>query len=373
MTVTVVATVTERRPGVWFARVFLPPSVDGERGRQVGKVFRGAKKTAMADIARWEADLRGTAPGTVGTTVAELLTLWQEAKAFDWQPTTLRDQRSRCAAIARDLGTVRLLDLDPFKIDAWVARMRRRGVGEGAVRSRVAALRAALSWGMSRRMLRSNPVVEAAPRVRYGRRTMRPDPEQVVAVLAAARQEGPRPALALRMAAVTGARAAEVVALQWDDLDGHRLRVGRQRHSIGRDALVRPGTKTGAARTVVLDDRTVAAITEWQHEVTEIVGADTTWILAEPGWSEPPSPRWLYDCFVRAAQKSGIPTGRANGLVLHDLRHWAASTALRDGHDLVTVAARLGHSPETLLRVYAQEIEEGQTDVAASLAARLDG
>ncbi|MGH9116763.1 MAG: hypothetical protein ACRD0A_02455 [Acidimicrobiales bacterium] len=58
--------------------------------------------------------------------------------------------------------------------------------------------------------------------------------------------------------------------------------------------------------------------------------------------------------------------------MLHDLRHWAASTALRDGHDAVTVAARLGHSPDTLLRVYAQEIEEGQVGVAASLAARLD-
>ena len=62
-----------------------------------------------------------------------------------------------------------------------------------------------------------------------------------------------------------------------------------------------------------------------------------------------------------------------SGIVLHDLRHWAASTALRDGHDPVTVAARLGHSPETLLRIYAQEIEHGQVDVAASLAARLDG
>lgn len=197
----------------WLARVFLPPAVDGERGRQVGKVFRGRKKAVKAEIAQWEADLRGTAPGTVGTTVADLLTLWQEAKAFDWQPTTIRDQRSRCAAITRDLGTVRLLDLDPFKIDAWMTQMRRRGVGEGAVRSRVGALRAALSWGMSRRMLRSNPVVEAAPRVRSGRRTMRPDPEQVVALLAAAREEGTRAFLGLRLAAVTGARAAEVVAL----------------------------------------------------------------------------------------------------------------------------------------------------------------
>jgi integrase len=159
--------------------------------------------------------------------------LWQEAKQSDWQPTWTRDYAGRCRAITSAIGSVRLVDLDPFRVDAWVAEMRKAGVGEGAIRSRVSALRSALSWGISR--------------------------------------------------------------------------------------------------------------------------------------------RWLYEVFMRAAKRAGIPAGRDKGIVLHDLRHWAASTALRDGHDPVTVAARLGHSPETLLRVYAQEIEHGQADVAASLAARLDG
>ena len=64
------ATIIERQPGVYFARVFLPPSAAGEKGRQVGKVFRGGKKAVRADVAEWEASPRGTAPGTVGATVA---------------------------------------------------------------------------------------------------------------------------------------------------------------------------------------------------------------------------------------------------------------------------------------------------------------
>jgi integrase len=367
-----VATITQRQPGVWFARVFLPPIAEGEKGRQVGKVFRGTKKAVQAEVADWEADLRGTAPGTVGATVADLLRLWQEAKAFDWQPTTARDHRSRSGLIVRDIGHVRLRDLDPFRIDAWVAQMRRDGVGEGAVRSRVSALRAALSWGISRRMLRSNPIVEAAPRLHNGRRSARPEPEQVVAILEAARSEGPRAALGLRIAAVTGARVAEVVALRWDDLKGDRLQICRQRHSNGGEVLIRSRTKTGGSRSVVLDAGTVDAIHAWHREADEIVGAPTEWMLSEPGASIPPSPRWLHETFVRAAALAGVRAGR-EGIVLHDLRHWAASTALRDGHDPVTVAARLGHSPETLLRVYAQEVEQGQEGVAASLASRLGG
>jgi integrase len=367
-----VATITERRPGVFFARVWLPPTSDGQPGRQVGKVFHGGKKDVRAQVAAWEAELRGTAPASVGATVADLLRLWLEAKQFDWQPTSARDYAGRCRFISDAIGSVRLVDLDPFRVDAWVSDMRKSGVGEGAIRSRVSTLRSAISWGISRRMLRSNPVSEAKPKVRNNRRTTRPEPEQVVALLAAAAQEDQRAALGLRLAAVTGARAGEVVALRFDDLTGDRLRIGRQRHSLDGEALIRTRTKSGDGRVVVLDKATVRAIEEWQRTADELVGAPTEWMLAEPGAPVPPSPRWLYEVFMRAAKRAGIPAGRDKGIVLHDLRHWAASTALRDGHDPVTVAARLGHSPETLLRIYAQEIEHGQVDVAASLAARLD-
>jgi integrase len=323
-------------------------------------------------VAHWEAELRGTAPSSVGATVADLLQLWLDAKRSDWQPTTARDYASRVRSITDAIGAVRLVDLDPMQIDAWVASMRKEGVGEGAIRSRVSALRSAISWGISRRMLRSNPVSEARPKVRNNRRSARPEPQQVVALLAAAAREDDRAALGLRIAAVTGARAGEVVALRFDDLTGDRLRIGRQRHSVDGDALIRARTKSGHDRVVVLDPSTVKAIEAWRRHADELVGAPTEWMLSEPGARVPPSPRWLYEVFLRAAKRAGIPAGRDRGIVLHDLRHWAASTALRDGHDPVTVAARLGHSPETLLRIYAQEIEHGQVDVAASLAARLD-
>jgi len=366
------ATVTERKPGVWFARVFLPASADGPQ-RQVGKVFRGPKKAVRAEISAWEAELRGRAPSSVGATVADLLAAWQEARAHEWQPTTARDHQSRAALVAADLGAVRLVDLDPLRIDAWLAQLRRRGVGVGAIRGRAATLKAAASWGVSRRMLRSNPVADAAPRLRTGRRSARPEAAQVVALLAAAAEDSVRAGLALRIIAVTGAREAEVVALAFDDVAGDTLHIRRQRHSAGGEPLVREWTKTGGERKVALDPTTAAAINEWRDEVTAVVGGTTRWMLAEPGAAVPPSPRWLRDVFMRAAARAGVPAGRQAGFVLHDLRHWAASTALRDGHDPVTVAARLGHSPETLLRVYAQEIEQGQVGVAASLAARLDG
>jgi hypothetical protein len=157
-----VATVTGRRPGVYFARVFVPATADAP-ARQVGRVFRGPKKAVRAEIALWEAEIQGRAPSGIAATVADLLKLWQEANAHEWQPTTARDYRGRARLIAEDLGDVRLLDLDPLRVDRWLAQLRRRGLKEGAIRGRMSALKAAASWGVSRRLLRSNPVVDAAP------------------------------------------------------------------------------------------------------------------------------------------------------------------------------------------------------------------
>lgn len=110
----------------------------------------------------------------------------------------------------------------------------------------------------------------------------------------------------------------------------------------------------------------------WRAEVSALVDGEVgRWMFARPGAADPPSPRWLYDGFRRSAKTAGVEVGRDAGFVFHDLRHWAGSVALRDGHDPVTVAARLGHSPDTLLRVYAQEIADGQAGVASSIVARL--
>ena len=81
--------------------------------------------------------------------MADLLAMWQDARASEWQPTTVRDCRNRAARIVEDMGTVCLVDLDLLRVDGWLARMRRRGVGAGAIQGRVSTLKAAASWGVS--------------------------------------------------------------------------------------------------------------------------------------------------------------------------------------------------------------------------------
>jgi integrase len=71
--------------------------------------------------------------------------------------------------------------------------------------------------------------------------------------------------------------------------------------------------------------------------------------------------------FERKARKVlGLPKLR-----LHDLRHTHGSRLIAAGLPITVVAARLGHTPEVLLRIYAHELKaaEEQRAVADTLAA----
>ena len=120
--------------------------------------------------------------------------------------------------------------------------MRHEGVGEQAIRNRHMVLRASLVQAMRWGWITSNPAALAkltqpktAPR---GAMT----PDEVRRVLAAAHDIDPAAELALRLAAMTGARRAELAALRWTDLDGDRLTIERgDRHRPERGAPWRSG------------------------------------------------------------------------------------------------------------------------------------
>ncbi|GAC1606541.1 MAG: hypothetical protein NVS3B21_36360 [Acidimicrobiales bacterium] len=58
---------------------------------------------------------------------------------------------------------------------------------------------------------------------------------------------------------------------------------------------------------------------------------------------------------------------------LHDLRHRSATQAIGSGHDIRTVAGRLGHANAAMiLRVYAHVLERSDPALASSLASALD-
>jgi integrase len=172
--------------------------------------------------------------------------------------------------------------------------------------------------------------------------------------------------VALRLACVTGARRSELAALRWEDLQGPRLTIDssiavlrdRSPEGVGRPQLRDDPTKTGTSRVVTLDAVTLAAL-DWLRAHPGMLGP---WVLAHG--SRPISPDRISAWWRRARDAAGIDEKWR----LHDLRHWSATTSIAAGHDVRSVAARLGHSnPAMTLRVYAHAVEAADAALAETL------
>lgn len=217
-------------------------------------------------------------------------------------------------------------------------------------------------------MVSANPVAAAPPK--RAKRTHRDvmSAEDVSAVLAVADEVHPLAPLAFRLAAVVGARRAEIAALRWDRLDGDQLTID-QAVAVNRAVktgepgrLVVSATKTGDRRRLTLDATTLSHLEDARAKATG------PWVFGEG--DEPPNPDKIGHWWARARQLSGIDKRWR----LHDVRHWSATHAIAGGHDLRSVAARLGHSdPTTTMRTYAHAVASRDAAIAETLANELDG
>ena len=190
---------------------------------------------------------------------------------------------------------------------------------------------------------------------------------EVRVVIAAAATIDPMAALALRLAAVAGARRAEVAAMQWDKIVDGKLTIDSSieevRHEDGTKEFVDAPTKTANSRVVRLDTSTLAEIEALRAERSSV----SRYMFAID--DAPPPPARIGWWWTRARDLAGLDKKWR----LHDLRHWSATIGISSGHDVRTVAGRLGHAnPAMTLRVYAHAVENADASLAAHLGDLLD-
>ena len=368
------ATVRERSPGVWEVRAFTGRDAQG-RPTQVSRTVRGAKRDANRVAA--ELTVRRSS-GAAKVTMAELLDLWTEQNEPAWAVSTTQNQKSRVAMVKTDpIAKIRLVRLTAVDVDRWHARLARAGVGEGSIRNQHQTLRAAVTQAVRWGWVTTNVVAVAqlgrrkqAPRGAMGEDDVR-RVLQGVTELADEFEVEPAAAVALRLAAVTGARRSELAALRWDDLEGDRLAIDSSMAIIRHGKPGAPQsptlrddpTKTANRRTVTLDRTTVGQL----EDLKRLQGSYGPWILSVG--ERPVNPERIAAWWRRARDRAGVDKRWR----LHDLRHWSATTSIARGHDIRTVANRLGHAnPAMTLRVYAHAVESADGPVADMLGEVLD-
>jgi integrase len=209
------------KAGAWRLRVDGPRDpITGKRVQVNATVRapdnRAGAKAADAELAKMILQVeRGETLPRSGVTVGELLERWVEHRRpsceerSPGQPdATLARMRNH---IIPKIGKIRLEKLRPVDIDQMYSKWRADGMAESTVRRLHSILHAALHQAMRWDLITSNPADRIeAPRPARKRRAA-PSDKLLTAILAAADADM---ICYLRLAAVTGARRGQMVALR---------------------------------------------------------------------------------------------------------------------------------------------------------------
>ncbi len=266
-----------RRGDAWELRVYVGTDPVTGKQRYASRTVRGGKREAQRALNEMVSDAeRGLVVRTNATT-GELIEAWFEHAAGDFSPKTVKETRG---FIDRNLlpavGAVPLSKLKASDLDRFYRRLLTSGaVGAGGlapatVRRIHGILRRALAQGVKWGWLGVNPAATTTPpRVPHPEITP-PSSTDLTRVLRRASESSPELACFLVLAAATGARRSELMALRWRDVDIADGTVRIERGVVmGPAGLVEKDTKTHAARRVALDERTVQIVTDHSVRMTE--------------------------------------------------------------------------------------------------------
>ena len=202
-----------------------------------------------------------------------------------------------------------------------------------------------------------------------------PSVEQLTTILHDAEALHPQWAAMIALAAVTGMRRGEILALRQSDVSDGTIHVRRSLVYTPLTGTVEGPTKTRQLRKVALDaigmaviERQMSALREASETLRLSPVADPYLFFSEPDGATPFHPDSITKVFRRLADAHGW-----RELHFHSLRHFTATQLIAAGVDIRTVSGRLGHSdPSVTLRVYAHVLEAKDRE-AAEIMGRLLG
>ncbi|MFL6832410.1 MAG: tyrosine-type recombinase/integrase, partial [Xanthobacteraceae bacterium] len=193
------------------------------------------------------------------------------------------------------------------------------------------------------------------------------------------------------VAAFTGARRSEILALRWSDVDFEKktLRIERAVEQIHGQPLALKEPKTARGRrTITIDDDLITMLRAEREKPLRLLagvpdGTQVALIVQLPDdalmFPNPPAPGEDFS-FTKLRSPDSTTKEFARrarrlfpGLRLHDLRGTHETLLLDAGVPVHVVAARCGHDPAVLLRSYAKRTKKADTSAAAVISALAKG
>jgi integrase len=367
---------TERSLGVWRLRVYVGDDPLTGNPRQVHRTFRGTEKEAAKALAALVTESQVDKVDRTKATVGQLFDRWlQHLERIGRRPTTIRVARYKIDKRIRPaLGDVPLSKLTGDTLDRCYDAWERQGLAPATVRSYHALLSSALHQAVKWHWIAKSPADDATPSSPDGNALEPPTPEDVNRLVAAAEASDPVLAVAIALAALTGARRGELVALRWSDIDpamGH-LTISRS-ISVVDGATYEGPTKSHQVRRLALDDLCVAVLQQrrnYQEKLSDDAASPLTkdpFVLSYQAHAGTPvSGDTISHRFAALAASLGVRCR------FHDLRHFSVTTLIAAGVDVRTVSTRHGHATATMtLNRYAHALPASDREAASVLGRAL--
>lgn len=353
----------------WELRIYRGTHPGTGRQQWSTKTVHGSRRYAATRLREFSdaVDEASTRAGTIG----DLLERWFAAASPQWAPPTVAQTRSVLRRhLLPNLGHLPVGKLTTADIDDFYGYLLRAGgfdgrpLSAGTVHRIHVVLHRALAQALRWDWVWINPATNAKPPKYRPAEIRPPSPEQVADLLRAVERRDPAFATFLRLAATTGARRSQLLALRWGDVDFVRGALSFTRALVeGPNGPVLAPTKTGRTYCVELDSLTHAVLES--HQPSADTDGDAFVFAHADG--RPWSPNHVTKRFIAERADAGLGRFR-----LHDLRHFMATQMLAAGVPIVVVSQRLSHArTSTTLNVYAHAVPGGDRAAAETIASML--
>jgi integrase len=379
----------------WGYYFDLPGSTRGDRKTATGKGFATEKAAKQAEAERRVEEARKARMGDVVSTgrppkrMDELLEeYFQHATGTELYKKTAERYRDLATYLRPELSELAFDEVSGFALtrewkrlkDEGGKRLRKDGSGrpKPLARKTVSGISAMVSsaynWAMRAGLAKVNPVASSVlPKDSGNKRPPKTLTISEFDLLVKSANYWMLPDF-LEVAAATGVRRGELLALRWTDIAGNIIQFA-QSLSETKDGLEFKPTKAEKIRVVAVDEATVAILEKHrkqQDELRELHGpdyrTDLDLVFSEPN-GEPLSPDAITSLVSRLCRRLKFP----QGVSLHTTRHTHASQLLAEGETLTAVSARLGHAnTQVTASIYAHVIQ-GREQKLAETWGRLRG
>ena len=347
------AQIRKRGNNVWQITIYIGKDDEGKKKFKY-ETFYGTKTQAKGYANEEEIKLKKTV-GAKGKdlNIGELFDIWLREVKNTVYERSYESYYYRVKKLKPYVGHLQLYDLTTLALKERLSFMEESEnyLSTRTIKDFYATLRTALNYGIVLDLLKVNVMKGIkAPKVDHIDREVLNE-NQLKIFLDCAKQY--KHYLVIRILALTGMRAGEVLGLKWCDINFQtgQLLIIRSANTKRRKLK---GTKTkNSPRGISLDEETLNLLKE--HKKCTLKNDQLTDLIFQEN-ARPLRLNAIRNTKERILKKTGLQHIR-----LHDLRHGVGSIMLDNGSSITEVAETLGQKPSTTAGIYSHALKKGKT------------